>query len=276
MSIYEYGSYKTFLRDQIKRMKRTGLMTELARSAGCDRTYLSQVLSGKVQLTSDHAVNLAEALALDTEESDYFLLLVLKERSSNPAATMKIAARLERLRKANAVLSKKIRQSDQPEELASDSQMTYYKSWKYTAVHILISLPNIRTPAQVAQAIGLNESDAGEILETLVKMGLAKRQGAQYAHSGRNLHISHESPLVSFNHLNWRMRAMDAATAPTSGVNVHYTDVFSISQSDIPALNALVLDFIERLRKKVHQSGAEAAFAFCCDLFPFGSPSKLK
>lgn len=275
MSVYDYTSYKAFLKDQIEKKKRVGLMTDLAAAAGCDRTYLSQVLSGKAQLTPDHAVNLAEAFSLDPDESDYFLLLVLRERSSNAKASKRISLKLDHLRKANAVLSKKIRQFEEPQELASQSQLVYYRNWKFAAVHISLSLPHVRTSAQVARVLGVPEGEAAEILETLVRMGLAKRQGNQFHHGGGNVHISHESPLVAFNHHNWRMRAIDSAsqTGATEG-GLHYTDVFSISESDIPALRALVLDFIEKLRKKIRASGSEEAYAFCCDLFQVSRKSR--
>jgi hypothetical protein len=64
---------------------------------------------------------------------------------------------------------------------------------------------------------------------------------------------------------------MDAIAATAGGSNVHYTDVFSISESDIPAVNSIVPDFVAELRKKIRQSGAESAHAVCCDFFQFGS-----
>ena len=81
--IYEYLSYKTYLKDQLKNKGEGVSVTSLAQAAACNRTYLSQVLNSKVQITPDQAVLMAEYLKLNSDEKDFFLLLVLLERASN-------------------------------------------------------------------------------------------------------------------------------------------------------------------------------------------------
>lgn len=268
MSIYEYDSYKDYLRSEIEQRKKPGLMTALAKSAGCDRNYLSQVLSGKAQLTTDHAVNLSEALELNSSESDYFLQLVIKERSSNQRARLKIEAKLEKLRHDHSLLTERVRSSDRPGELSDESKLRYYKSWKPAAAHILVSIPAHQSAASVAQALSLSEPEALRLLEELCDMGLVLRKGTQFIHRGANIHVPANSALALMNHLNWRMRAMDAAS---SARGLHYSDVFSISKQDVAVFSALILEFVEKLRKKIKLSGAEEACVFCCDLFSIGT-----
>ena len=43
-------------------------------------------MNSKVQLTSDHALGMAEYMGLNESEQDYFLLLVLYDRASNTKA----------------------------------------------------------------------------------------------------------------------------------------------------------------------------------------------
>jgi len=265
MNIYEYESYKSFLKDRISQGKRPGIMTELAKSIGCDRTYLSQVLSGKAQLTADHAINLAEAFSLNPEESDFFLLLVLKERSSLVKARRKFEEKIEKMRKEHLDLTKKIRTSEAPAELSDAIKLRYYSSWKFSAAHILTSISNCQALTPLAQTLGCSEKEASGILEELVRMGLVKKSGSRFMHGGKNLHIPAGSPLVTFNHLNWRMRAMESASG---NVGTHYTDVFSISAKDFPVLQGLLLEFIEKLRQRVRESGAEEAYVLSCDFLP--------
>lgn len=268
MSIYEHTHYKSYLKAQIALRKKPGLMTELAAKVGCDRTYLSQVLSGKAHLTTDHAINLSDALGLEGAECDYFLLLIMKGRSSIASATRKIDAKLERLRRENVGVTKKIRSGERPAEISDEMKLRYYRSWKFVAAHILSSLPDSQTVPTLAKALRCGENEARRVFDDLAGMGLVIKQGARYVHAGVNLHLPSDSPLVALNHQNWRARAMEAV--PSEG-GVHYTDVFAISTDDAAAFHALVLDFIERFRKKVRGSGAEVAYSFCCDLFPLGA-----
>lgn len=266
MSVFRYDSYKNFLRDELALRKRPGLMTDLASQVGCDRTYLSQVLSGKAQLTPDHALTLAEAWALSAEEADFFLLLVLKERSGLPKAKQKIVEKLEKARKENLNLSKAIQTKEPTIDLPDALKLSYYSNWKFPAAHILTSIPE-QTLGKIAQALYSTEEETASVLQTLGEMGLIEKTGGRYHHRSGNLHIPADSPLVSFHHLQWRMRAIDSAS---SKKGTHYTDVFSVSASDLPALQALLLSFIEKMRKRVSASGTETALAFTCDLFQVG------
>lgn len=264
MSIFQYNNYKSYLKSQIALRKRPGFMTELAAKVDCDRTYLSQVLSGKAHLTTDHAINLTEVLGLEGAESDYFLLLVMKGRSSINSALRKLDSKLEKLRNENLAVTKKIQSGDKPAEVSNDLKLQYYRNWKLVAAHILSSLPNTQTVPQLAHAIKCGENQALRIYEELASMGLVTRQGTRYIHSGANLHLPSQSPLVVLNHQNWRTRAIEAAAGERG---IHYTDVFSISKEDVASFNSTLLEFIEKFRTKVTASGSEVAFSFCCDLF---------
>ena len=80
MNIYEYFSYKTYLVDLIS--QKSVKVSTLSEIAGCNRSYFSQMINGKVQLTSDHIINLAEGLEFSELEKEYFITLGLLERSS--------------------------------------------------------------------------------------------------------------------------------------------------------------------------------------------------
>ena len=63
MRIFEFNSYKSYLSHYIETSGRRGLISELAKAAGCTHSYLSQVLNGKPELTPDHAWALADHLS---------------------------------------------------------------------------------------------------------------------------------------------------------------------------------------------------------------------
>ncbi len=263
-SIYSYDSYKDYLKDYIEAYRRPGLVSELAKSAGCDRTYFSQSLTSKVQLTPDHAISLSEGLGLNEAEQNYFLTLVLHNRASNTKAQLHLRKRLDKLVKEQAVLSKKIKSSQDSEEISETLKTKYYSSWLYGAVHILTSIPEYQTVAALCQKLEIQKEICEEILSSLGQMNLTQKHGDRYKHAGGNIHISIGSAINSMNHLNWRLLASQRANKED---DVHYTTAFSISKKDMPVLKTDILDFIKSQRKIVHNSGTEQAFAFCLDFF---------
>ena len=105
MNLYEYFSYKTYLLDLISTTNFK--VSTLAEIAGCNRSYFSQMLNGKVQLTTDHIINLAESLDFSELEKDYFVTLGLMERSSLINTKDTLSKKLNKIRQKSQILSKK-------------------------------------------------------------------------------------------------------------------------------------------------------------------------
>jgi transcriptional regulator with XRE-family HTH domain len=62
---------------------RRGTKAQLAEAAECQSTYISQVLHGKAQLSPEQAERIARYLKLGKEETNFFMLLVHKERAGS-------------------------------------------------------------------------------------------------------------------------------------------------------------------------------------------------
>ena len=78
-----------------ERRNAAGFKTELARAAGCTPSYLSQVVSGKPELTPDQAVAIADFLRLGPTETEFFLILVDQSRAGTPRLKSYLQKKLE-------------------------------------------------------------------------------------------------------------------------------------------------------------------------------------
>ncbi|MDG0817190.1 TIGR02147 family protein [Bdellovibrio svalbardensis] len=264
--VFGYHSYKKYLKD-ISEMQGRGAISKLAEAAGCDRTYLSQCLSSKVQLTPDHILGLAEYLNLSEAEEEYFLLLLLFERSASRTAQLKIKKKMEKLNQADLILSKKIAQKDDSNELTEIQKAKYYSSWKYAALHTLSSINEFQSTQTMTRKARLSEIEGLGILKDLEKAGLLSFQNGKWIHSGKNIHIPTGSSHNAQNHMNWRLKAVDSVNNKNA---IHYTTLFSVSKKDWELLRTQLLAFIDRQRDTIHASGSEEMYCFCCDLFqPF-------
>jgi hypothetical protein len=102
------------------------------------------------------------------------------------------------------------------------------------------------------------------ILHELKEMNLIVSKNGHWVHSGLNIHVPAGSPFTLQNHLNWRLKAMDDINSTNS---IHYTTLFSLSKKDWQSLRETLLEFIDRQRDTIHESGTEEMFCFCCDLY---------
>lgn len=267
IKIFEYYSYKKFLADWIKIVGGRGSLTRIAKAAGCHRTYLSQVLNSKVDLTLDHAASLIHFFNFGTIEADYFLTCVMYDRATQSTAKEYFLKKLERVGKQQTTVTARL--SSSKEEAKNDDINTdiYYSSSIFALIHIATSCQNTQTAAQISKYFKIPIESVMTTLEHLVKNGLVTRSGARFIHSGKILHLDRSSNFTRINHLNWRLKACEDSQNENS---VHYTNIFSVSKQDWRELKLRLIDFIEEQNKKIHASGTDEVVVFCCDLF---SPS---
>lgn len=262
MNLYEYFSYKTYLIDLISKTQIK--VSVLAEMAGCNRSYFSQMINGKVQLTSDHIINLAEGLEFSELEKEYFITLCLLERSSLISTKEILEKKLINLRQKSLVLSKKIKDEGKSFELTDEMKGEYYSSWLYGQIHILTSIEDFQTSESIASRLNISHSLVKKILNRLREMRLVTKKEKNYIHQAGNLHIPHNSPYNAVNHMNWRMRALQKIQEDDG---IHYTATFSISKKDVPLLKSQLLEFIKKQRNVIGASGVEEVYCFNCDLF---------
>ncbi|MCM2279213.1 MAG: hypothetical protein NDJ89_14145 [Oligoflexia bacterium] len=268
--IFRYESYKQYLRDWVA--EKRGTTSELAQGAGCHRTYLSQVLNAKAELTADHAVNLCDFFQFDPLEADYFLTCHLCERARLKSAKALLHDRLTKIRQRADRISKRIQPKDRARLEEPSSLGAYYADNHASLIHLATSCLSTQTAQSISRKFGIPVGKVQNVLEYLATMGLVFRSGEKYSHSGKSIHLDRQNPFTRMNHLNWRLQAVEDSYNQES---IHYTNVFTVGVEDASALRERLLQFIGSQSKQIAESGSEALMVFCCDLFSPGSPSSL-
>lgn len=264
MNVFSYDSYKDLLKGYLELNDERGIVSRIAAACGCDRTYLSQVLSGKAELTPDHVVQLCDFLHLNESESDYVTLLTLRDRSSSIKARKILEAKVRQVKKEALALTAKISEREKPRQVDEEHRHLYYSTWLYGAVHTLTSIEEFQTPTALAEKLQLPLPRILQLLKGLVEMQVVRFEKGHYVHSNQDLYLPGDHPQILAHHLSWRMKAMERTTIKE---DVHYTVAFSVSEQDVDKLRSQVLELIEKQRKTVRQSGAETACVFCVDFY---------
>ena len=264
MEIFEFDAYHPYLMAKIKQnSEKRGYLAKLAEAAGCQRSYLSLVIKGEVHLTPEHAFGLTQFWRLSESESDYFLDLVLLERSSSPALKGRLQKRLSQRRNDQFDLSKRFEESNLPN---FEAESVYYSQWFVSAIHVCISIPKLRKDEAIAQKLKLPLHLVRETLSRLRGLNLIERINDDWRLTGQSLHLSRQSLFSPVNHRNWRDRAIVDAQ-DISRQHTHYTSVQSVGRSDFEKIQKLILNCVDRKRKIVAASPEEELAVFCCDWF---------
>ena len=264
VDVYKYEDYRAVIREHVEQAESSwGLWAKLAKAADCQPPYLSQVMKGKAHLTADHIIGLASYLHLSDDETDYMLLLLELSRAGTAKLRKYLKSKIEKIRASREDLTKRLAQ---PRLESGAKESLYYSAWYWSALHVIVSIPEFRTTKAIASRLMLPPDFVTYALEQLAQHGIVKRKGDSWELGTADIHIPKDSLMIGIHHSNWRQRAITDSTMPGRD-NVHYTAVYSLSRSDYQHLKEKMLDLVEHSRKVVAPSKEEELVCFACDLF---------
>ena len=264
ISVFNYLKYTEFLDFQVKSNKKIyGYKAQLAQAAGCQRSFISQVLKGKADISIEHAIGLSGFWALTELEEDYFINLVLLARTTNKKLKDRLHRKLENARRDSENLTKRITEKT---VLTDERAAIFYSNWQYLAVTILISIPNFRTVATIASRLEVSERFIEKTLIELKELGMAHNIGPEWMATQSTIHLSRDSQYNTLNHSHWRQRALQNAFL-SDEKDIHYTSVCTLTLADAEKIRQAVFQLIDESRKIVAPSKEEEMFCLTCDWF---------
>jgi uncharacterized protein (TIGR02147 family) len=109
MNIFDYSSYRLFVKDYIKASKVSSsrvTINSLAKKVGLTAPALQMILSGKRDLSIENRHKLAKALKLGEQEHPYFEVLVNFEQAKTPQTKSFYRAQLKDRRQSSTTYAK--------------------------------------------------------------------------------------------------------------------------------------------------------------------------
>ncbi len=260
ISIYEFYDYKKFILHWIEQTPNhgRGQRIKLAEAIGCQTPFITHVLSGNYHLSIEQAEACSRWLGLTNDDAEYFMLLVLKQRSSTKSSSDFFQKQLTQKKSEHNVLQKRI-QIEQG--LAPEIQNQYYSHWDYAAVHMALLNPSNRTAETLESLLGLHRSRINFILQFLLQAQIIevenkKGSSPQFIVKNPMVHLEKHSPALSQHHTNFRLKAIDQIRE--SGADqVHYSGVISLSKKDFEWVSSQLSQFLEEVGKKLKDSPDE-------------------
>ena len=261
--LFKFDDYKDYLKQLVRTNEDVrGYQARLSREAGCQPSYLSQVITANADLTTDHALNLSTFLGLDDQEKEYLLNLILHAKAASVKNKRFFEKKLISLRRQRANLSKRL---NSDEEYAKEVELIYHSSWVYAAVHVSTSIED-QTAMTIAEKLKLTVGEVLSVLKTLATFGLVKSDGDKWIYITGSTHLPDESYMTMVNHSNWRLKSVNNIPHRNES-DLRYTSVFTMSQADADKLKEEMLRVIKQWRTKIAPSEPEVTMAILCDFF---------
>jgi uncharacterized protein (TIGR02147 family) len=274
LNVFTYTDYRQALRDLVterKQFERGFGFHALADAARIQRPYLSKVLKGTAQLSTDQMFLITTMLKLSAEEQDFLQLLLEHDRTAVAERKKRLAARIKAVgdkhRDSSAHLSAKTVDA-QGSSLGGIAD--YYLDPITQVVHTAISIDHFaKSPLTLAAELAISGQQLHAILATLERLGLAYREGGKILPRETALHLAKSSPLyrawrnqiklLSSQRLN-QLREEDAYS---------FTTVFSADEKTRKTVHERFLDFLKACETSVRDAPAKQVYHLAFDLFPW-------
>ena len=264
-AIFDYRDYKKFIKDSIEGTPEggRGVRRKLANHLRVQGPFISQVLAGSLHFSPEQAAGCAEYFGLDQRETDFLINLVLLQKSGTNTLKVHLQKKIDEMVTQHQQIQKRIKIE---KSLDPETQAFYYSSWHYCAIHMAITIPELRTRQAISENLGLPLQKVDEVLAFLVKVGLVSKEGSFFTATGQWLHIKADSPLISKHHTNVRLRALQSLDHPKPQ-DLHYSAYFTCSKKDLPKVREILLKAMSEFNECVRPSKEELLVGLGLDLF---------
>jgi uncharacterized protein (TIGR02147 family) len=263
--VFEFDDYKTFLShlEQERAHFSRGFRSRLAEEIGCNNAFISQVLNTHAHFSLEQSISLCNYFKLSDEEERYFLFLVELARAGTPALREWFRTLLDEIRDKYLNIKGRVKQQT---ALSAEAQATYYSHWYYAAIHMIVTVPNIRTIRDISGALKLSSSIVEKVVAFLLSYDLLIEKNGEFLAGPSYLHLDRDSPNISKHHSNWRMVAINSLQNEKK-TDVHYSTVSTLSKKDAETLRSKLVQEIQNYVQTVSQSKEETMYCFNLDFF---------
>jgi uncharacterized protein (TIGR02147 family) len=260
-SIFEFDNYRAYIKAKIKTFSHIrGYQGKLALTIGMQPSYLSKVLKGPEDFSSEQTLALSLHWELTPGESEYFIELVHLERAGTKALKEFFRNRLNSIKEKELNLSTQLN----PALLQEEAQTFYFSAWYISAIHLLLGIKTFQNIAEISKRLNLSIETISFVLNKMEGLGLVKRSGDKWTTGPTRIHLSKQSPYSWIHHGNWRHRAL---TDRVNSQSLHYTALHSVSRKDLEEIRQSFLSLIQESASKVRLSEQETLVAMNIDFF---------
>ena len=252
IKLHNYIDYKKFINEWIQSLPKNGRgkYLEIATELSAHTTLVSQVFKGNRDLTMEQAFQMCDYLGMNKKETDYFMLLVQKEKAGSHNLqnyySQKIKEQQIELQDMKSrIKTKKI--------LSETDKALFYSNWYYSAVRLATSVKGIDTRDQIAEYLDLPHKLVNQVVDFLVSVSLLFENEGKLEFGPAITHLESKSPLIARHHANWRVKAMERHPKLSTD-EFCFSGPLTISEQDALKVRKKLTKLIEDVSEIVRKS----------------------
>lgn len=270
MEIFAEKSYKSILRKTIE-AKKAILGAEafnyqaLAAASRIQKTYLSRVLNGDGQLSSDQLFLALAYLEFSAEEKNYITLLHQWERSEISERRKILEEELRQFRQVHMKTERHLKDSSQ---LMNDVDMTmYYLNVNTQLVHMFLTIPQYaNSPTSIAKVLGISEQALTKIMRFLAELKIINYKNHRVVVERTNLHLSKDAPLSLPYRTMMRLKALERLQSQKTSEPYGYSLFFSADEDARAKVQALFFEFLKAAERVIGPAKCKNVYQLQFDL----------
>ncbi len=265
MTVYEAKNHISYLKHWIlsQPKKGYGLKSQLAESIGTQTGFVTQAIQGSANFSPEQGLEIARFMGLSEEEIQFYLLLLQRDRAGTHELKMHYDRQMKLLLEQRESLAQRLKAKTAPSNL---DQSTYFSSWVYSYLHVLLTCRPHTRLEETAEAVGMKTTEVKPYMDFLVQAGLANLTNKGYSTGEALMHLGTNSPHLLKHHLNWNLRAIQAIEKSLKD-GLHYSSVVSLSEEDYLSAKELLVTAVQEFKKIIKDSKGERVYGFTLNLF---------
>ncbi|MGZ3768652.1 MAG: TIGR02147 family protein [Bdellovibrio sp.] len=273
-TFFRYNDFRDVVRDLVENKKETVPQfnfSVLAQILGVQKTFLSKVMKGNAQFSSDQIYTLAEFFSLTKEEHDYLILLIEYERTGLEKRKQFLEKRISAIQAEHRNTKKNLKAKFQGEK-PNDPFSEYYLDPFMTVAHIFLTLPAYGGDSKkVAQQMNLSSSYAKKIFSTLENLGIIQKLATPncYRVVEEHLQLSSNSSLITPYHALFRIASTHFLMKIPPEERFAFSVTFSADAKTKTFVHEAFLKFLREIEPVVKAAPSKDVFQLNFDLFPW-------
>ena len=263
-SIYDCKTQFEYLTSRLDpRHSSRGIKAKISAFLLVQPAFLSQVLAKKFSLSLEQADLANQFFEHGSEESNFFILLVSRDRAGTTNLKKYYTNQIEQIYKKRLLASERLGKRAEVSELSKNE---YYSSWVYSAIHVAATVQSLTTKQEIAQSLALPFGLVSKVLDFLLDTHLLIKNGDQFQWTDAWFRLEKNSPHIIKHHTNWRQRAIYNLEFQTDH-DLHYSGLFSMDQKTAHKIKDQLMEAIKENLKLVENSPEEEIFVLNADFF---------
>ncbi len=263
-SVFDFPSYRAYLKFRTGgEGTRTGIKAAISKALNCQPTYVSQIIHGRANLSLEQADVLNGFFSHSKDESLFFLLLAQKDRAGTLTLAAHFQEQIDEALRKRLILTQRL---GPKESLSEIHQATYYSSWIYAAVHIALTIPELRTREALSKYLCIPLRKITEALDFLISTSLVQESKTGFEVNQAQIRLGNDSKNILKHHTNWRLQAAESLDWEQI-TDLHYSGVVSISRDDVIKVKNILLDSIKTSQAVIKDSKEQELCAVIIDFF---------